>query len=335
MNYSKLFFNKDLNDLKEEDIIKYFSEEREETDLIEFKSYNQNTKVDKLFDPVCKAICAFINSQGGIVIFGSPQTNRGKKVQGNLTHINLKFSKDSIVNKISALITPIPNTFSLNIIESPKGDIYVFEIQQSSYSPHQWDNIYWMRIDGQSKAAPHHYIEALFKQVKYPNIEGYLGFGPCDELEYFYKKYLVLTIKIIIANLSPLQNEKNLLYTIRTNLGFFDFLDLQKNQANSDIENSTLFYGAPIVKYHTLYFLKKETYDIKLSFKFGGESSPLKQSNYNLQFPHEASILHREENFNKYLITCKENNLLVDLENDMGITTHSSIENQIGRKKNE
>ena len=32
-----------------------------------------------------------------------------------------------------------------------------------------------MRLDGQTRNAPHHYIEALFKQIKFPNLKENLG----------------------------------------------------------------------------------------------------------------------------------------------------------------
>ncbi len=41
MNYSKSYFDKDIEELDYADIEKYFSVEREESNKIEFKSYSQ------------------------------------------------------------------------------------------------------------------------------------------------------------------------------------------------------------------------------------------------------------------------------------------------------
>ena len=56
-----------------------------------------------------------------------------------------------------------------------------------------------MRMDGQSRPAPHHYVEALFKQIKYPNLEGYIKF---DELTLDDGTYY-LNISFIVFNYFP------------------------------------------------------------------------------------------------------------------------------------
>ena len=70
-------FGKTIHDLTEQDIKKYFETERRETNIIEFKSYvdknesgiTKESRDKKKLRDVIKTICAFLNSDGGILIW--------------------------------------------------------------------------------------------------------------------------------------------------------------------------------------------------------------------------------------------------------------------------
>jgi len=67
LDYAKQLLGKSLRDLSYDDIADYFSSAREESDSIEFKSWSaENSK----WDPIYTGVTAFLNSTGGILIWG-------------------------------------------------------------------------------------------------------------------------------------------------------------------------------------------------------------------------------------------------------------------------
>ena len=104
INYSEQYFGKDLNDLSYEDIVDFFAVEKEESDKIEFKAFHPDFgNFNKNLEGVIRGICAFLNSNGGILIWGAPL---GQKVdervifQGALSPVTELKEKDSLISKI-------------------------------------------------------------------------------------------------------------------------------------------------------------------------------------------------------------------------------------------
>lgn len=220
MSLCKTYFGKEREELTYDDIENYFTEAKEESDKIEFKSYSDRGNKADLYDPVCKTISAFLNSAGGILIWGAPegQEEEGKKekvFRGDLAPIDFKLEQDALVSKVSDLINPLTNDIKLKILDKEDKYVCVFEIDKSIHTAHQFKNIYYMRLDGQTRIAPHHYIEALMKQIKFPNLEGYLKINsfnrdmsnrlPPNNV-FIYK----LSVALVIYNWSKIQNELNL-----------------------------------------------------------------------------------------------------------------------------
>lgn len=180
MDYSSNFFGKKLEELTYADIVFFFNTDQDETDTIEFKSFNAaHGNIEASLDGIRKGISAMLNSNGGIIIWGAPEGRviEGKKEKvfgGELSPVNVLIEKDRLINKISSSIIPLPVGVNVNILNDGENYIYIFEIQKSSYSPHQFKNVYYARLDGQSQPAPHYLVEALFRKITYPNIQGYI-----------------------------------------------------------------------------------------------------------------------------------------------------------------
>ena len=125
VGFSKLYFNKNLEDLVYEDLTTYFIDERIESDKLEFKSYNQKGNSSEKFNGICKSIAAFLNSGGGLLIWGAPSgAKRQVKVKqqvkivkifiGQLEPIDHILEKDQLINKITDRITPLPSGIRVN-----------------------------------------------------------------------------------------------------------------------------------------------------------------------------------------------------------------------------
>lgn len=235
MNYSNRILGKDIEDLIFQDIATYFYNIQQESNVAEYKSYNPKGEIDNKLTGIYKSVCALLNSEGGIVIWGAPEGKRveGRKEKefiGDLTPINRIIEKDYLINKISNNIIPLPNSIKANIIEHEDSCIVVLEIEKSAYAPHQTNDIYYMRLDGQSVPAPHNYIEALFKQIKYPELGGYISFVKIQNNGSQY----YLSMQVIIMNHSPIINEENIFFSLTSSIGSV------RGSGNASIENNGL-----------------------------------------------------------------------------------------------
>ncbi len=325
MTYSKLYFGKELSDLTFADIENYFVDEKEESDKIEFKSYHNHNSSEKDHkdkeNGVLKTICGLLNSEGGLIIWGAPigQKINGKQekvFQGKLSPCDKAIGKDSFINKVADSITPTPNGVKFQPIEKDGQFVYIIEVEQSFYSPHQFKNIYYMRMDGQTKPAPHHYIEALFRKVTFPRLISSLSIKSFDISHGVYK----LQIEIEIKNLSKLQNEFNLYYRLTITEGILFIKNSQNrkyiiknNKINSERKEvvstntkETVYYNEPVVILEEIsfepYFFMNNGNECKIELFFGGKNSPLLKSEYVLKLlkPQEGrvnmEIVERVEN---------------------------------------
>lgn len=298
-NYSNQYFGKNLEDLAFQDISDFFVVEKEESDKIEFKAFHPSYgNFNKNLEGVIRGISAFLNSNGGILIWGAPlgQTIAGRTIfQGALSLVDQFIEKDSLISKISDSITPLPVDVNVQTIENGGNYLYIFEVQKSNYSPHQFKNIYYARLDGQTKPAPHYLIDALFKKVSYPNIEGFINldrFGNAGNGNVF------LEISIIIINFSELQNEQDISYRLICGQAIFAGSLNQRTAHNYSMEGhqftnvgniDILHFGAPEMTTQRLIFnlnklADEYNYEMDLVLFFGGKKSPLKFSEYKLNF---------------------------------------------------
>jgi len=225
MNYSERILGKHLDELTYGDVVTYFKEERTETESLEFKSSagGKVTEGKSNIDAVIKGICAMLNSDGGLLIWGSAtekpsQADPLQKVAaGDLTPINDCPDKDSFDRKVSSCIQSMPVSFRSKLCTNDKGQkILVTEVQKSLGGPHQIKGVYYIRVGASTIPAPHYFVESLFRRITYPNIEVALKVTKLDRPTGNY----IISFTCMIANWSPLQNEYDVGYSIETNKGF-------------------------------------------------------------------------------------------------------------------
>lgn len=322
MDYSKTYFGKPLNDLDYQDITRYFIEEREESTTIEFKSYSTtHGKLEKNIEGVIRGICAFLNSEGGILIWGAPSgstqaASKRQVFQGALSPLSDLKDKDWIINKVSDPITPLPVGINVEILQDGSDVLYVFEVQKSPYAPHQYKSIYYARLDGQSKPAPHYLVEALMRRIQYPNIEGFIRL---DRISNNGKHYL-LDLTAVGFNFSEVQNEENVSFNLFCPQGIFNgpakgphikYMHSGHHVFNQEFAK-VLHFGAPVYNVERLIFnpldvSTNHSNKVELVFSIGGKHSPLKFSNYALDF---SRIDWNNQDSPNYLIESMEENVL-------------------------
>lgn len=319
MSYSTLYLGKELNDLSYSDIENYFVDEKDESNKIEYKSYHNPEEKNhtEKENGVIRAICGLLNSEGGLVIWGAPvgQAVTGKKekiFKGALSPVDKLVEKDSFINRVTDLITPSPKGIIFQRLENGGKYLYVIEVEQSSYSPHQYRNVYYMRIDGQTKPAPHHYIEALFRKVTFPKLEGYIRI---DNVRTDGSQY-ILTLSYFIFNKSKLQNEHTIYSRLIISLGKFAnygisnstyrFYRLAGKEMTIPEAKATLYYNEPIYETETILFspneLTQSNFECDILLHFGGKQSPLMVSKYKMSLRNIYA-----ENPNSLIVSMEEN----------------------------
>jgi hypothetical protein len=170
MDLAKKIFGKNLYQITKDDLVEYFSTPREETSVLEFKS--GQIKINAIF----KEICAFLNTDGGMIIIGTPKERKLPKsgrisrriCQGTLIPSGFR-DKNWIESLIAANILPYPNGIRIHEIREEEGKYFIVEVPQSQKPPHQFlnDGRYYIRLEKEAKPAPHGIVESLFfKQVK-------------------------------------------------------------------------------------------------------------------------------------------------------------------------
>jgi hypothetical protein len=298
-DFIKAQFGVEATRLTYENVVDFFSTAKVENTNLEFKSFNG---VQKLPEKIYNSICALLNSNGGLIIWGSPKesflTDGLKQCFGDLTPLKEKLKKEDLMRSISDKITPIPNNIEVYEIDDKNGSyIYLFQIQRSEYSPHQTDNRYYMRLDAETRIAPHYFVEALFRKVKYPDLKGSIEFMNITFMDSDYQ-YVMILIKVIVRNNSPLQNEEYPQFTVSCSVGiplesyepWPPKVQIIGTVARSQINPmEILYYGNQLEKTYKIGLLSDDLNRLKsndarlnISLKFGGRYSPLKLSNYSI-----------------------------------------------------
>ena len=344
MDYIQMSFGKTLDELTYQDVEDFFIEEKEESIRLEFKSYSDKDKDSNKLDGIIRGLCALLNSEGGILIWGAPegQTVKGKKekiFRGALSPVPKpkQIEKDQLINKISDTISPLPTGVAVKILTQDSDKfVYVFEVQTSNYRPHQYKHIYYVRLDGQTKPAPHYLVEALMKRVTYPNIEGYLNIKKWSSKGDDH----IIDIEVIICNFSELQNEENILVDLTVNPGVFQGWDSNTDFTKSYLEGGhrlrmtnfaeILHHGNPItyserivIHYEKLYQHKSE---INIQVLFGGKHSPLKFSQYLLMIRDIST-----QNYNNLIVSKEENVIIADSQKKLGVEKRDFLRDYLGR----
>jgi hypothetical protein len=341
MSFISNYFGKEMDRLSYQDVVDFFSTEKEESDKIEFKSYVAGGDEKDKENGVIRSICGFLNSSGGLIIWGAPigQTLPGrteKSFVGALSPLSRRIEKDYFINRLTDLITPAPNGITFTRLENGGQYVDIIDVEQSNYSPHQFRNTYYMRIDGQTKPAPHHYIEALFKKITYPHLKGFIKI---EEINNDGRSFF-LRVSFIIFNMSKLQNEHNLFLRAVVTRGVI----FNRSSTNPDEygmaghefikirENGTVYYNQPYRYTEWLKIdpteLNRHNSEFDLWLYFGGKDSPLKLSMYKISLDFTVP---NPQNLNALIVKMEENKPFFEYSDDLGKTEEERLNEVLGR----
>ena len=354
MDYAKSYFGKSLDSLTYQNVEDFFKEAREESTRIEFKSYSaQHGNFKKNLEGVIRGLCALLNSEGGILIWGAPEGQKatGKQediFQGVLSPVNELKEKDGLINTISDTINPLPVGITVKILDNGSNQcVYVFEVQVSNYRPHQYKHIYYARLDGQTRPAPHYLVEALMRRITYPNIEAYLKITN-KQINRTGETYsFILDIDMMICNFSEFQNEEDVLLDVTVGPGVFYRWESNTDPTKSysqdghrlRIENliKTLHFGLHAVHSERIVVPEEKLsgtrelsigpYEVMIMILFGGKSSPMKSSKYVVDVGRSVT----NYNYNALIVNSEENITMADRQRSLGAKKEDFLKHYLGR----
>jgi len=147
-------------------------------------------------------------------------------------------------------------------------------------------------MDGQTKAAPHHFIEALFKKIGFPNLEAYLKLDKYEHVK-LDDDAAILWCSIIFRNQTPFMNDFNLHYRVFSSHGQiisnFDIINMspispQNIKLSGDYTNEkvakVIYYGNWVDSRFKILLSREElhawNYSLDLRIQFGAKHSPMK-----------------------------------------------------------
>ncbi|RZM21887.1 MAG: ATP-binding protein [Pedobacter sp.] len=338
--FSKIILGKGLQELQYQDVADFFLQEQGESNTVEFKAFSAaHGNFKENIKGVIRAVCGMLNSDGGLIIWGAPlgvadPQTREKKFVGALAPVPEYKEKDWMINKISDSTSPLPTGIRLAVLQQGQNEnLYVIEVEPSPYKPHQADNTYFVRLDGQTKPAPHYFIEALFRRISYPNIEGYVKVDRAGIVSGQSLYYLNITC--FMFNFTQMQNEEDITVRLLVDPGFFE----EQNQYTSSskvYELSKLHFG--LVNTHRAqilldpYKLDAKGKKVKLIMSYAGKHSPAKSSVYTIDFG--KVDLNNPANTNQMLAEMEENVLFSERQERLGTTRASTLRESLGRTPN-
>lgn len=221
MKHSQVIFGKDLYDLTFLNIKDFFLTKKEESLNLEFKSYVANGGYTQKENAIKKATCALLNSEGGIIIWGAPietqDAHGNKSAIGNLTPFVSEIDRDRLINILSSCIVPLPVGIRVQVLKNEADEsIFIVEVEKSIEKPHQYDNHYYVRLDGQTRIAPHYLISALMKSSNFPVLKGHLRLKDIRNIG----SYTLLSFRKLLFNTTIFNNDLNVNLRIIAMPGF-------------------------------------------------------------------------------------------------------------------
>lgn len=268
-SFAQLYFGKPIDDITADDLTAFFAEERPESINLEFKSFAQHESDLKLKEKgVIRTVCAFLNSEGGLLIWGAPEgtkNSQGEKVfVGDLSPVTKYYTKDSFISKLITRVEDVPSGIRFKDIKI--GDdqfVYLIDVPESSIKPHQFEDRYWTRLDGQSKAAPHYLIRALFREEKKPVLKPTITVDDAASIFREKVRYADLGFKVRVENLTESINEDKPYVALSSEEGTFLIKELGNyHHSNRLVETpdfGVLAYGLSM-EFDIMYRIDREKY---------------------------------------------------------------------------
>jgi hypothetical protein len=334
-------FGKPVHELLKEDLVSFFSSDKRESNTLEFKSYvdasqqggTKNSRDKEKLSTIIRSVCGFLNTDGGILIWGSPKGEPGSDgeniYKGDLCPVEMVLAPDQFINMVVSEISPTPlRVLFASIPIEPGKYCYVIEVAASEFAPHQYKGTYYMRLDGSTRFAPHRYVEALIKRISFPKVEAFLTFGEMKTV----RVCAFATVQLTIHNLSKLINDKNISYQVLVSgadLLPVDATNIAQRKGGTTIDKmarAVLHYKMPYYEHFALVLDRKDPNarpsEISLMLTVWGDLTPAIVATYKM------SVYPTATGHTMYSLTKEENVYLMEKQDTLSDSERVRTSNQ-------
>jgi len=156
--FTEQYFGKALKKVLLSDIQKLIDEKVIENYTLDYTEIPP----DPSWHGLAKEISAFLNTNGGLVIFGVSEKENRFPFKITWTSI----SKETIVRNLRNLVIPWHSDIEFHVVKNPdeeKQAIYIIEIPKSKNPPHMGGNSYYFRNVYESIPMSHYDVEGKFR----------------------------------------------------------------------------------------------------------------------------------------------------------------------------
>lgn len=187
LGWIKNIFDLSPPEIKLEDIKQFFGAYPHESQHLEFKSGD----VD--LSKIQKEVCAFLNSDGGLLILGAPREGD----QSAMLVLNHFPDSETLFQQITSGIVPQPSGIKVLQIPGEDGSVFLIDIPESNITPHQMhgSGTYYMRQEAVSRPAMHEEVERMFMEKRKAVLDLQIEIERPDD---------ALQIRLIVGNKSSI-----------------------------------------------------------------------------------------------------------------------------------
>lgn len=163
MSFVKHIFNKDSSgQITIEDIQKLIDNKTEESLHLDYEEIPKDVQ----YDGLAEHISGFLNTSGGIVVFGvSEREEKGRHIPYNITWSAIK--KETLENNLYRKIDPWHEEIQIFPLQKPDDKtkrIFIVSVKKSKNPPHMSNYRYYIRLNFQTQPTGHDQVLSMFKQ---------------------------------------------------------------------------------------------------------------------------------------------------------------------------
>jgi hypothetical protein len=156
---SHIFNKESLGQIQIEDIKKLIENKIEEFLHLDYESIPAIVQ----YDGLAKHISGFLNTAGGIVVFGVSEERQ--RIPFRITWATIK--KETLESNLYQKINPWYEGIKIRHIQNPNNDaqrIFVILVPKSKRPPHMANHTYYIRLNFQTKPISHEQVSRIFRQ---------------------------------------------------------------------------------------------------------------------------------------------------------------------------
>lgn len=193
MSFIKSFFGKKPNQVTKDDVEDFIRKKFEESKNLDYKEIDVLRNRAKL----CKHVCAFANSEGGLLLLGVSELKESHRIYPDkITWGDPSYTKEQLENILLGNLSPHVKLDIIPIRKSQNDQSVIFLIDvQKSNKLHMANHIFYKRENFQSLPMSHNEIVSFIRER--------LKFDECAMFRFQLKEFIFELVDEMLAGLIP------------------------------------------------------------------------------------------------------------------------------------